>query len=572
MIRTIAALLAFVVALPCLSAAPSDGKTSAAAEPAAELLTLVPPDPGICLIVRDVNGHIERLADSPFLGRLSSSPLGKMILDGAGKKYEELDKQLGAHFQTSLRELRQRVFGDGFVFAYWPGNDGAAERGLFLLRAPKPELLDDLFNKLNELEKNSGNVTMENRQYKGMGYWRRVEKRGQTSYLLVHSGLLAVSQDERTIQQVMDLRPKQRASSAIWGQVSELGARDALAIFWLNPRSLDRAMQEKAKAAPPAEAGLQQAVLDHWRQITAVVLTLRVDADLEVNLHLRGQWPSAAKTSDGANPGSLEDLLSRFPERAIFAVAGQVDFTGLAAFVEAAVPASEKQKVQSSIATASQAFLGRDLLKEVLPNLGPNCGFCLAAPAADQKGWFPSFVFALQVRAPLDQALFSAVRAVAGMVVLAHTSEGLGTQLKPEQQDKVAVLSLVNPKVFPPGCQPAFASKSGYLLVAGSPETIRRFRSENGKSTGDGPGRRLVFLARFSFAEAVAYLRDPDRRAGMFAALAQGHQQPISEVEQQIDQLTAVMELCKEANLRVQRLPDQAIIKLQVTFAQPLRK
>src|SRR5262249_9963845 len=149
----------------------------------------------------------------------------------------------------SIREVRDGIFGDGFVFAFWPGKNPTDERGLFLVQARKPELLGALVKRLNELETKSGNMAaVDTRQHGGVHYWRRVEKKGDINYVLVRNGLVAVSQDEATLKSVIDLLGKRPSASPVWQQVGELGIADALAVLWLNPRVFDAGMQEKVKS------------------------------------------------------------------------------------------------------------------------------------------------------------------------------------------------------------------------------------------------------------------------------------------------------------------------------------
>ena len=48
--------------------------------------------------------------------------------------------------------------------------------------------------------------------------------------------------------------------------------------------------------------------------------------------------------------------------------------------------------------------------------------------------------------------------------------------------DKVEIKYLANDKAYPPGLQPAFALKGGYLVLASSPEAIRRFTPPTGRT------------------------------------------------------------------------------------------
>jgi hypothetical protein len=524
--------------------------------------------------VRDIRGHAARLKGSPFFEHLRSAPISKAVVEAATLKWDETDKHLQEYLQTNIAEIRDDLLGDGFVFAFWPGKEQREERGLFLARARKPELLTKIAERLTELETKSGNVTaVEKRQHKGIDYVRRSEKRGETNFVLVRAGLVAFSPDETTLQAVIDRLPNPSAESPIWRQIRDFGLTDVLAVLWLNPRAFDDAIQAKTDGAPAAEVAFQRTFLAQWKRTTAAAFAVRLDKDLTVSVHVRGEVGAAGADRDGA----LSALWSRFPEQPIVAVAGLADFSALGAMLSAAAPPEAKDKSQAGL-NFIQGVLSRDLQKEVLPNLGPRWGFYVAAPAGKRTDWFPDIAFALELRSPpserpLDQAFLDTVRTLAGVVVLTHAGTDHPTKLKQEQQDKATVLSLVNDKLFPPGFQPAFTVKHSYLLVASGPEAIRRF-GEAGKSTPAMSAESSSFEMRLSFLEAVKYLGDKDRRAKLVTAIAQAHGQTEAEVAQQIEQFTSVLELVQLGTVSISGRPGQMdlTMRLRLRFAKPLQR
>src|SRR5688572_24458984 len=66
-----AAVISLVLALGVLPA------LAPAADPTDELLRFVPADVAFCVSVRDLRGHSERLANSPFLEQWEKTELGK---------------------------------------------------------------------------------------------------------------------------------------------------------------------------------------------------------------------------------------------------------------------------------------------------------------------------------------------------------------------------------------------------------------------------------------------------------------------------------------------------------------
>ena len=110
----------------------------------------------------------------------------------------------------------------------------------------------------------------------------------------------------------------------------------------------------------------------------------------------------------------------------------------------------------------------------MLPALGPDLGLCLLAPADADKGPLPHGLFAVRVRAEkgADEAMLSAVDFYARLAMVAYRNQGKAMGLKSLRQDRTEVKYLDGEGVFPPGVQPAYALKDGYLVLASSPEAL----------------------------------------------------------------------------------------------------
>ena len=81
---------------------------------------------------------------------------------------------------------------------------------------------------------------------------------------------------------------------------------------------------------------------------------------------------------------------------------------------------------------------------------------------------------------PADPSLVKGLHLFATLAVLDHNLKNKDvTALKKEMQDGVEVHYFVNDQRFPPGFRPAFAAKDGYLLLASSPEAVRRFEKQH---------------------------------------------------------------------------------------------
>src|SRR5262245_5318715 len=162
--------------------------TPVSAAPREELLRFVPEDVGFCLVVQDLRGHAAALADSEFFRHLRQSALGQAIVqDPEFLKLGEFEKVLEKHLGLSWAQLRDDVLGDAVVLADRPGPPGKPEQeqGLLLLRARDARLLADFIDRLNAVQKKSGEVQdIRSREHNGRKYYQRVEKKGDNFYYL----------------------------------------------------------------------------------------------------------------------------------------------------------------------------------------------------------------------------------------------------------------------------------------------------------------------------------------------------------------------------------------------------
>ena len=132
-----------------------------AADPAGEVLRLVPPETRICLVVRDLRTHLRAIEGSPFEKWLEQSALGKHLNDPAEMaKIEQLETFLKEQFGVGFDQLLDDVLGDVVVLAYQPGPPGKPddELGVVFVNARKPDLLATLVEKLNDFQKKTGEI------------------------------------------------------------------------------------------------------------------------------------------------------------------------------------------------------------------------------------------------------------------------------------------------------------------------------------------------------------------------------------------------------------------------------
>jgi len=506
------AILSFLCILGIFCAGPP---SVAAATPREELLRLVPPDVAFCLVIGDLRDHTDRLLQSPWFKALRQSPLGEALAASPEVKRLEkfLSQDLPKNLQIDWPRLRDDILGDAIVFAYRPGPSARPEQenGLFLLWARDAELLARLIARLNSEQLRSREVMVVNAYaHQGKKYFERLEQKGERyvyypvngpmhvlpvavpvpmtahQYYYLDGSLLVFSTDRAMLLRAIEAQAARAEAgkvAPVSAQLLRAGAEKALAAWWMNPRAFDTDIQQHAARSQPAEAQGLWNFLGYWQALDALVLALKVTPDMEVNLSVQGRQealPAAARRFLTAASRPSE-LWERFPKGSILALAVRVDAVALSDVLAAFLTSEARKTIATNLQRTMGAAMGMDLTATVLGQLGPDVGFCVAA-APGQTG-FPHVLAALRVQpgpeaAPVDLALVKALRFFASLAVFDHNRR-VGDQMRVENvvQDRIEVNYLTGGKALPAGLQPAVALKEGYLVLASTPDAIRRFRS-----------------------------------------------------------------------------------------------
>lgn len=551
-----------------------------AATPRDELLRLVPEDVGFCLVVQDLRGHVAALRDSPFLEQLRTSRFG-VAFSGSPElvKLAGMESVLKEHLQIDLARLRDEVLGDAIVFAYRPGPPGKPEQeqNLILIRARDPKLLERLTERFNEIQKQSGELQeLQDREHGGKKYYRRVKSKEPEEFYCLHGPILAFTSQENMLKQVIDLGRQAPAADTtlppIARQLQQLGTDHALASLWINPRAFEADLQHKAESARGQEATFLKTFLLYWKNLEGLALFATPRKELEFGLSIRLKpdgLPAAARKlfAEAAQPSALWALA---PEDALLVTAFRLDFNALVDFLSDFLTEDIRKSIRTSVDQWGGAALGRDVATEVLPSLGPDLGFCVLPPAAADKGWFPQTIGALRVKdGSLGQSLVSALNSFAILAVLDHNSKHPDKMsIKSVMQGKVDVKYLAHDKAFPPGFQPSFAFKEGYLVLASSPAAVRRFDPGNPRSTP--PSADEFPLLRLSLKSLRTYLTA--RRAALLGYAVDKKQASREQVSHQLESFLAGLELFDGVELSQRPAPGQVTLTLRVRPNQPLRK
>jgi hypothetical protein len=484
--------------------------------PREELVRLVPDDVALCLVINDLRGQHDKLLRSPWIKRVSQSPLGKALREAPellrlGKLKDALRKNLG----VTWPQLRDEILGDAVVLAYRPGPPGKPEQeeGLLLLWARDRELLATIVGRLNEHQRKAGELKeVQARKHAGLTYHRRVEAEGESFYFL-DGPVLAFAAREGLLRQALERRASPKAAKALplTDRLKDAGTERALATLWINPRAFDDELRHQAEALAGAEGHALRTFLRYWKALEGVSLSLEMKGDPEVvlALHARTEALPAAARRVVETAGEPTDLWQRFPQDSILTAAARVDLLALTEALGEFLTPEARSSLVGSLHRDLNLPLGDAVMKQFLARLGPDCGLCVAA--APDKSAFPHVLIALRIRPgppgspPADKAIEGALTLFAGLAVLEHNrKEKDQMALKKEVQDGVEVRYFVSEKKFPPGLRPAFAVKGGYLVLASSPEAVRRFAAE----AGPAPPRKDSPLLRLSLRRFSQHLKD----------------------------------------------------------------
>ena len=202
------------------------------------------------------------------------------------------------------------------------------------------------------------------------------------------------------------------------------------------------------------------------------------------------------------------------------------------------------------------AFLGLDLFKEVLPNIGPDWGVCMM-PSKDDKQ-IPAAIFSLAVKPgskekPVDAEIFKSVDFFAKLAVLKDPN---AIRFKNMKQGNVEVKYLEMDGY--PGFQPACASRK-----ASSCSRPRRPRSPTFvPARPRRTSRRNRCWCAFSAPQLAKLLNQ--RRDYILDNLTNGQQMTCKEAERNLENVTSLLGLVEHLSLSQQGGDGQAswIIRL----------
>jgi len=528
-----------------------------------DLLSLLPSDFAVCVVIHDLSGHSARWKQSAWLKRFHQSALGKNVLASHEmKQIEHVQAELKRHFNLDWPTVRDEILGDTLVLAYSPGAKDKAddERGLFLFHLKKPDRLRGFIDKLNEAQKKSGELTsLTEKKHQGVTYFGRTQG-GKTQYYIVEDSLAVLAMKEEQILALLDRRTAKATESPWIERFKKAGAERALVTMCVNPRALDAELVHPDKKDDPLPS--------YWRALDAIFITATVQEDAELRISLQAnvknlpRWASPAFT----NTIPTSSLWQRFPEQSILTVASQTDFAGAAEALKLMIPEKDRKALATTWQGSIGAILRVDLFKDLLPNIGPDWGMCVL-PSKDANQ-VPAMMFALEVRPgakepAVDQTLFKAVEFFAGIAILDHNKKNPNAiiSVQSKKEGNVEIKYLTSSKHFPAGFQPACALKDGFLIFATSPDAIADFKLR-AKPAGEPKESALLRISTPQLSKLLE-----QRRGHILSSLTERQEMSAKDAKQNLENVIALLGLFDHVTLSQRGGDGQAswIIRLTPT-------
>jgi len=558
------ALVALLISTAPASAAPRD-----------ELLRVAPPDAALLLIVQNGRDHVETLVQSPFARWLPQSALGKQLLGADLKQARAGIEPLFNALGIKPEELLADVLGDAVAFAYTPSpaEDMKGERAVALIRPRKPETLVKLLAKLNEIQMGSGEVkSVVSKRHRGEEYFERVKPAGGSDFYCFRGGVFAFSGTEPDIQAVIERDKAGEAKPELAAKLAKLGVGESFAVALINPRPFDREVAAKVAKAQPGEKVLLERFQQAWLALDSAAVDLALGADLELGVSIQFQPGKAPAFLKGWLTGPRQNpaLWQAIPENALVAFAGRFKASEVLEAISNVAPADGPNTPKSAAEQLLGPVFGKDKLPQILAALGPNWAVWAEPPGT--SGFLPVVVAAVQIDSTGPKGKEAArdiTRAVGfgfnAARVAYNSSHADQIEIVETEDGDGLITSLVNEKGFPAGLQPSYAFKAGYLVVASSPDAIKRFREPK-----PGPATGEATLARFSAAASREYLHKNGGELAKFLAAA-GHGEE-KALRQQFEQVAAMMEVLDRVEVVSRGDANGLRLAARIRFVKPLKK
>jgi|GEM_PF-1046727 len=553
------------------------------AAPIDELLPLVPPDTGICLVIQNLREQSEKLSTSPFAAVLKKSPVAEVFFPSQQRaKLAEFDLLLRANLDTSLAEFRDDILGDAIVFAFRPApvNHPDQEQGLLLIRPRNLDRLKKCLDKLNELQKASGELReVRTRSYRDSTYHIR-EKSDAVEYYLIREGLFAFTGQEQAMRSLIDqvhlsCRPD-APLSPIHEARQRLDLESAFVVCWFQPRVFDQFLKPEA-----SEDARERAFLQQFRRLWQSCDSLAIYAEVRQNLEIG--WVASFQAEP--MPAELKPLIlesprfsrlsAAIPGDCLASLVGTIDLQGWYQALVSFLPSTDRDSLKQFLEGNLAPVIGRQWLPSLVQGIGPGWAVWVSPPPRASDSSLPVAVVAVEISSPdpkisvaIGQALEAAFHVLRICYNRTHHDQ---IDLHDHGAGIARIRFFRNDAVFPSGFQPAFAIKGNVVLMASHPDAIGKFQPPptGTDETGSLPPPVTTLTLQVSAKPLMTVL---EQQQELFAKVIAGWtSSEEAAVRRKLAEFRELLKLLKQLHWTTESDRRRIRWRLQIEFSQPLQ-
>jgi hypothetical protein len=570
--------------------------------PADRLMRLVPADMAVTISVEDLRGHASSVLKSRLAGEFQQVPAVRAWF--ASEQCQQLERsrlQIETLLGATVADVRDDLLGDAVILALRLPTDAhvnaSLARGLLLVQARDPELLDRLIRVINSTQKDNGELAnVGDLERNGTTYHVREFPAGTDRpaewYVAYPDGTFAFSNSEALIQSVVDrksvertkgdpVKPVQRVDPGLAELPrvkvvrSKLPPRALVRVFF-DPRQVERllanAPRPNGRNDPRVIALLERylAAVDYagaaltWNDNSIVIHTVETLNSSLLDPWIR-QWAADTRSAD--------PTLERVPPSALALAAGHVHGPALFDALSQIVPEKDQAKLANLETLLTGLLLGQDLRTGILALMGPSVIAYLDAPSeADNQlssagshptasaNWpFPAVMvisFGASTNRPPSlggwpstasalAAIDNALRTVLAVMAMDEQRAPGGSRITTRVVAGATVTSLDPPIAF------AYAVDRVHnrLVLATSPNAVARYLEH---AAGSQISSRFALIRSAAFSDAVSYACVDFDALGKLAAkhrerlvqiLAARQKRPVNDVERDLEHALALARL-----------------------------
>ena len=579
--------------------------------PADALLRLVPADAAVVITVENLRDHANAFLKSRFAADLQQLPAVKEWL--ASEKFRHFENsraQIETMLDANLTDLRDDLLGDAVVIALHLPSGAPAEasqaRGLLLLKARDPALLNRVIDIVNNAQQDSGELArVVDRQRTGTTYHVREfpadAKRLAEFYVAFGDGSFAASNSENLLSSVIDrkihnevltdatnISPKMNTGlgelprfKAVQSQLPE----PALARLFVEPRQFERLLAASPPPSKPDDVQILAMLVRYlasveyaglaltWNDRSIVIRSVETLDPSRLDAWLR-HWAGDTRPTDGE--------LVRVPPTALALASCHFDGIALLDGLCQLVPTLDQPRLANIETALGGLLLGQDVRTQVLPRLGPSIlAYLDTPPETDEEGAAPSkpspaslwpfplvMVVSLGVaQAPATSPTLAAAVDNALRTVLAITSLD-DKRAKGRSRITSRVIAGTTVTTLDPPIRFAYAvdHAARRLILSTSADAVVRYLENSEDPKGD---ERFLRLRAAAFADAPTYACvDLDainqlagkHRARLLQFLAARQNRPVVEVDHDLAQVLALAKLFRAGFITSRLQPDATAV------------